>query len=74
MPIKYKIDVLSELKLKGYTTTVLRKDKILGESAIQRLRHKKSVSYTVLARLCKMLDCQPGDILEYVPENSESDE
>lgn len=72
MPITYKIDVLSELKAKGYPTTVLRKDKILGESAIQRLRHKKSVSYTVLARLCKMLDCQPGDILEYVPDSSEN--
>lgn len=71
MPIKYRIDVLAELKVKGYPTTVLRRDKILGESAIQRLRHKQSVSYTVLARLCKMLDCQPGDILEYVPESSE---
>ncbi len=71
MPIKYKIDVLAELKVKGYSTTVLRRDKILGESAIQRLRCKQSVSYTVLARLCKMLDCQPGDILEYIPEEKD---
>ncbi len=68
MPITYKINVLAELKEKGYPTTVLRKEKILGESAIQRLRHRQSVSYTVLARVCKLLNCQPGDILEYVDD------
>lgn len=68
MPVKYKINVLEALREKGYPPTVLRKEKIIGEATIQRLRRKQSVSYAVLAKLCKMLDCQPGDILEYVPE------
>ncbi|KRK68696.1 hypothetical protein FC79_GL000241 [Lentilactobacillus buchneri DSM 20057] len=28
----------------------------------------KGIRFETLARICKVLDCQPGDILEYVPE------
>ncbi len=63
MPIEYKIDILAALKEKGYTTTKLRKEKILGEATIQRLRHSKSVSFDVLSKLCDLLDCNIEDIL-----------
>ncbi len=65
MPIRYKIDVLAALKAAGYSTTRLRNEKLIGQATIQRLRHQQSVSYDVLALLCKLLNCQPGDILEY---------
>lgn len=70
MPVQYKIDVLAALKSKGYTTNRIRKEKLIGEATMQRLRHKQSVSYEVLAKLCELLNCQPGDILEYVPSES----
>lgn len=63
MPIIYKIDVLKVLKEKGYPSTRLRKEKILGEATIQRLRHNKSVSFEVLSKLCDLLDCNIGDII-----------
>lgn len=63
MPIKYKIDVLATLKSKGYTTTRLRKEKIIGEATIQRIRHKQSVSFEILSKLCILLECDIGDIL-----------
>lgn len=65
MPVEYKINVLSELKARGYSPARLRKEKILGEATIQRLREKKSVSFDVLAKICKLLGCQIGDILIY---------
>lgn len=65
MPIKYKINVLSALKEKGYSTYRLRKEKILGERVIQQLRDEDPISWEVLTRLCSLLDCQPGDILVY---------
>lgn len=68
MPVLYKIDVLAALKEKGYNTSRIRNEKLIGEATIQRLRHKQSVSYDVLAKLCELLECQPGDILEYEPE------
>jgi len=65
MPVKYKIDVLSALKEKGYNTNRLRKEKILGESTIQQLREGKLVSWANIDRICTLLECQPGDILEH---------
>ena len=63
--IVYKIDVLKALKEKGYNTTKLRKDKLLAESTIQQLREGKLVSWTNIDRLCTLLDCQVGDIVEH---------
>lgn len=65
MPIRYKIDVLIALKNAGYSTYKLRKDKILSESTIQKFRDGEVVNADNLALLCKLLNCQPGDILEY---------
>ena len=64
MSIEYKINVLKELKLKGYNTSRLRKEKILGEATIQRLRHNKSVSFDILSKICNLLECDLDDILE----------
>lgn len=69
MSIIYKIDVLASLKQNGYNTTKLRKEKLLAESTIQQLRENKLVSWKNIDRICKLLDCQPGDLMEYVPEN-----
>ena len=33
----------------------------------------KAVRFSTLEALCRALDCQPGDILEYVPEDSATD-
>ena len=34
----------------------------------------KAVRFSTLSALCKALDCQPGDILEYQPGEEENDE
>lgn len=68
MPVKYKIEILPALKGVGYNTTKLRKEKLLGESTIQQLRKGELVSWANISRICSMLNCQPGDILEYEEE------
>ena len=70
MPIRYKTDMLATLKEKGYSTYKLRKDKLLAESTVQALRRGDMVSLENIARLCCLLQCQPGDILEYVEEET----
>ena len=64
----YKINVLESLKEAGYTTTRLRKEKLLGENAIQYLRENKMVGAKALDSICKMLDMQPGNIIKYVDD------
>ena len=67
--IKYKIDILTTLKNKGYSTYKLRKNKILGEATIQKYRNNECIdAITNLNLLCELLECQPGDIIEYVPD------
>ena len=66
--IYYTIDVLEALSNAGYTSYRLRKDKIMGERTIQQLRTGQPVSWSSLATICRLLNCQPGDILEYKAE------
>lgn len=49
----------------GLTTYRIRKDKIISESTLQRIRENKGITTDAVAALCEVLDCQPGDILEY---------
>ncbi len=65
MPIKYKLDILAELKKAGYSSYRLRKEKIIGERTIQKIRNGEIVTAEILAIICKLLQCQPGDLLEY---------
>ena len=66
MAIRYKVDVLVELKKKGYTSTKIREDKLIGQSYLQQLRHGELVSWKTLDTICALLECQPGDLIEYV--------
>ena len=70
MPLQYKVDVLAALKEKGYNTNRIRTEKLLSQSTLQKLREGKGLSWENIERLCSLLECQPGDLIEYVQENS----
>ena len=70
MALRYMLDVLEALKTKGFTTYTLRKDNLLSQSTIQKLREKKGLAWENIDNLCKLLDCQPGDLFEYVPDEA----
>ena len=66
--IKLKIDILQELKNKGYNTTYLRNNNLLSESTIQQLRQGKTPGIKSINVICELLKKQPGQLLEYVPD------
>ena len=68
MAIRYKVDVMAELKQKGYTSTKIREKKLIGQSYLQQLRHGELVSWKTLDTICSLLECQPGDLVEFVRE------
>ena len=69
MPIKYTIDILKELKNKGFTTYRIRKEKLLSEGTIQKFRNNDTnVKLNNIETICTLLSCQPSDIIEYIPE------
>lgn len=69
MAIKYKINILDELKNMGFTTYRIRKEKLLSEGTIQKFRNNEtSVTLSNIETICKLLNCQPSDIMEYIPD------
>ena len=68
MAIRYKVDVLAELKKKGYSSTRIREEKLIGQSYLQQLRRGELVSWKTLDTICALLECQPGDLIEFVKE------
>jgi putative transcriptional regulator len=72
MAIRYKVDILAELKKKGYSSTRIREEKLIGQSYLQQLRRGEPVSWKMLGTICSLLECQPGDLIEYVEEQTEN--
>ena len=66
--IKYKSDIIQDLNNHGYSTYKIRKEKIFTESQLQNIREHKLLTQDALNRLCSLLNCQPGDILEHIPD------
>lgn len=68
MPISYQklLEILEERKITSYTLT--KKDKVIGQATWQKLYSGGHIDTRTIAALCEYLNCQPGDILEYVPE------
>ena len=68
MAIRYKMDVLATLKAAGYSSTRIRNEKLIGQATLQQLRHGEIVSWATINTICRLLQCQQGDIVEYVEE------
>lgn len=67
----YKIDVLKALSERGYTSTRMRKEKIMSQATMQSIREGRGITTDTLNTICIILRCQPSDILEIVPTDEE---
>ena len=67
--IRYKIDVIQELKAKGYNTNRIRKEKLISEGSLQQIRTGTAPGPKTLNTLCLLLNKQPGAILEYIRDD-----
>jgi len=65
-----KYDKLFDLlKVKGYTTYRIRKEKLIGQGTLTALKNGTGgLDRKTIDRLCHVLDCQPGDLMEYVKD------
>lgn len=68
MSLQYKVNCLELLKEKGYSSYRLLKEKPIGQASIQKLRKGEMVGHVTLEKICELLELQPGDIIEYVPD------
>ena len=61
--IHYKHDVVDKLLAAGYS-----QDNLPKGDFIKKLKNVDSVDGVTIDTVCRLLQCQPGDILEYVPD------
>lgn len=69
--LRYKFDIVERLKSIGYTTYRIRKENLFAQATLTKFRKGQIISADNLERLCSILEMQPGDIIEYVPDNKE---
>ena len=63
--IEYKFNILDALKKAGYNTYTLRKDNLLSETIINKLRNNDtSISLVTLDKICELLDMQPEQLIK----------
>ncbi|HEX2176790.1 MAG TPA: helix-turn-helix transcriptional regulator [Nocardioidaceae bacterium] len=69
MPIVVDIDVMLAKRKMAVGTLADRVGITPANLAVLKNGRAKAVRFTTLAALCKVLDCQPGDLLRWEPEN-----
>lgn len=67
MAISYK-KLLNLFKEKGITSYVIKRDKIIGQASWKKIHEGGHIDTRTIENLCRYLNCQPGDILEYIPD------
>lgn len=72
MAIRINLDVMMAKRKMGLTELAKEVDITLANLSILKNGKAKAVRLETLNAICKALQCQPGDILEYV-EDSEAD-
>lgn len=70
MPIIVNVDVMMARRKMSLTELSERVGITLANLSILKTGKAKAVRFETLEALCRALDCQPGDLLEYVPEGA----
>lgn len=65
--------IMGMLSEHGYSSYRLRKEKLIPEGTLSRLRNGDPINTTTIDTICRLCDCQPGDILTYVPDGKEQE-
>ncbi len=72
MAIIINLDVMMAMRKKGLTELAGEIDITLANLSILKNNKAKAIRLSTLNEICRALECQPGDILEYVEDENES--
>lgn len=74
MSISYNklLKLFDERNITSYTIT--KKEKLIGQSTWKKIHENGHIDTRTIETLCKYLNCQPGDILEYISDEPETDQ
>ena len=60
------------MKKRGISQYTLIKNYHISAGQLTRLRRNESVSTHTIEAFCKILSCQPGDLMEYIPDEDQT--
>ena len=72
MPIVVNLDVMLAKRKMSLSQLSEQVDVTIANLSVLKTNKAKAVRFSTLEELCRILDCQPGDLLEYVPEKEEA--
>lgn len=72
MPIVVNLDVMMAKRKNSSSQLAEQIDLTPANLSILKNNKAKAMRFSTLARICKALDCQPSDILEYIPEEEDT--
>lgn len=72
MSISYNklLKLLEENNMTSYTIT--KKYKIIGQATWKKIHEGGHVDTRTIEAFCKLLNCQPGDLIEYIPDEEQN--
>ena len=68
MPVVVNLDVMLAKRKMSLSQLSEQVDVTIANLSVLKTNKAKAVRFTTLEAICKVLDCQPGDLLEYVVE------
>ena len=71
MPIVINLDVMMARRKISLGELAARIDLTPANLSVLKNNHARAVRFSTLDALCRELDCQPGEILEYIPDKEE---
>lgn len=71
MPIVVNVDVMMARRKMSLTELAEKVDLTLANLSILKTGKAKAIRFNTLEALCRALNCQPGDLLEYVPDEEQ---
>lgn len=74
MAIIINIDVMLAKRKMSVTELSERVGITMANISILKNQKAKAIRFDTLNKICEILQCQPGDILEYVPDEKEEDD
>ncbi|MDE6433124.1 MAG: helix-turn-helix transcriptional regulator [Lachnospiraceae bacterium] len=73
MKIVVNLDIMMAKRKMGLTELSEKVDVTMANLSILKNNKAKAVRFSTLAAICKALDCQPGDLLEFIEEEEDNE-
>jgi putative transcriptional regulator len=68
MPVEIRLDDLLHARRMTLTELAERVDITIANLSILKTGKARAIRFSTLEAICRELDCQPGDLLAFVPE------